>query len=448
VTREDLDTAIEAGDWAAVGATAALLAAASDSQSHSSRSSSVSSLDAARAAELDHLVDAGDWEGVVVAAAKFEAAEDSASASASQNSIGGEASALSTGSTTLSDSPSKAAKRDEIREEVEKLVRRVVPEEIDNVDEMMLQFKGREEELVETLRTMQERQVAQKARVQGQKQAKRDARQSAKGGTVISGQQAASSLAIAAPGNPLATDIDTKKATDIGFNVAAGVLAAFTQNDDDSERSTNYDKSPSRSDISSTSPSALLSFGSMQDKKNDRSPESSGADDDFKGKKQRTALELAIEAGDWEAVGEAAALLSDASVTSASSGEINRLAGGDTGSLSGDSTGRLQVNAVRAAELDELIERGDWTGVVAVASKFGGTSPTLTEDVENVSLYSADKERRLREEQEALAQAELWMEIAKQTKPEVSTGELCCVKMKLALKYISYLFHVNYFLQM
>jgi len=57
----------------------------------------------------------------------------------------------------------------EIRSEVKSLVRRVVPEKIDNVDEMMLQFTGREEELVETLRTMQERPVAQKARVQGQK---------------------------------------------------------------------------------------------------------------------------------------------------------------------------------------------------------------------------------------------------------------------------------------
>ena len=44
------------------------------------------------------------------------------------------------------------------------------------MDEMMLQFQGREEELVETLRSMQERQVAQKARVEGQKRAKRDAR--------------------------------------------------------------------------------------------------------------------------------------------------------------------------------------------------------------------------------------------------------------------------------
>lgn len=69
VSRDQLDQMIEAGDWAAVGATAALLAAASDSQSDLSRGGSGTrsrgsqSADAARAAELDHLVDAGDWEG-------------------------------------------------------------------------------------------------------------------------------------------------------------------------------------------------------------------------------------------------------------------------------------------------------------------------------------------------------------------------------------------------
>ena len=59
--------------------------------------------------------------------------------------------------TTVSMNWIKSRKKKSIREEVENLVRRVVPEEIDNVDEMMLQFKGREEELVETLRTMQQR---------------------------------------------------------------------------------------------------------------------------------------------------------------------------------------------------------------------------------------------------------------------------------------------------
>ena len=39
---------------------------------------------------------------------------------------------------------------------VEELVQRVVPEEIQNVDEMLNQFRGREDELIDTLRTMQE----------------------------------------------------------------------------------------------------------------------------------------------------------------------------------------------------------------------------------------------------------------------------------------------------
>ena len=51
-------------------------------------------------------------------------------------------------------------KKSEIKSEVEALVRRVVPDEIDNVDEMMKQFKGREDEMIETLRTMQERSIA------------------------------------------------------------------------------------------------------------------------------------------------------------------------------------------------------------------------------------------------------------------------------------------------
>ena len=74
---------IESGDWAAVGATAALLAAASDSQSETSRSRTghsrgdssrdIQSVTAEQAAQLDRLVEVGDWEGVVNAAAKFEA---------------------------------------------------------------------------------------------------------------------------------------------------------------------------------------------------------------------------------------------------------------------------------------------------------------------------------------------------------------------------------------
>jgi len=46
-----------------------------------------------------------------------------------------------------------------IRKEIEELVRQIIPDEINNVNEMMNQFQGREEELLETLRTMVERRV-------------------------------------------------------------------------------------------------------------------------------------------------------------------------------------------------------------------------------------------------------------------------------------------------
>ena len=210
-TYDDLDEAIQKGDWAAVGVTAALLASQSyDTQATQQERISISNatLNPQRAAELDRLVEAGDWEGVVAAAARFDAQEatmhsdrsgsvhsrgstsspsrvstaGSGSTGSPSNSIGsGSRTHLTAGTaggaTTASGETSNRAKKlTEIRAEVEHLVLQVVPEEQDNVDEMMLQFQGREEELVETLRSMQERQVAQKARIEGQKRAKRDAR--------------------------------------------------------------------------------------------------------------------------------------------------------------------------------------------------------------------------------------------------------------------------------
>jgi hypothetical protein len=88
VTRDDLNAAIEAGDWAVVAATAALLADTdlsfagnmplSESEHgersfHSKESSfSASSNSNRRATALDRMVETGDWEGVVLAAAQFD----------------------------------------------------------------------------------------------------------------------------------------------------------------------------------------------------------------------------------------------------------------------------------------------------------------------------------------------------------------------------------------
>lgn len=70
------------------------------------------------------------------------------------------------------DIPSVIQEQDEIHTKLESLVRLKVPGEINNVDEMMLQFKGREEELLQSLRAMpdaQEPKVTKKPQVQRQK---------------------------------------------------------------------------------------------------------------------------------------------------------------------------------------------------------------------------------------------------------------------------------------
>ena len=333
-SRAHLETLIDAGDWAAVGATAALLAAASDSRSRStggdssrdsrssSRSRSMNEKDEARAAELDALVEAGDWEGVVLAASRFDDEEKSRHSSADDSNEGSTIDGTSASGTSASGTASKSRSRAEVRKEVEELVRRVVPDEIDNVDEMMNQFKGREEELVETLRTMQERAVAQKARAAGQKQAKVEARMNVQRGVVPGASRVADRIAT----------LENQSAT-------------------------------------------------------------SGSAEESAISEARTALELAIERGDWDAVSEAAAMISGSS--SSSDAQKARLPASPSRS-----------KAQRARELNVMIDKQDWKGVMAAANQFSAAD------------QSKSVPKRSKEEEEALAQAELWMRIAEQKKKE------------------------------
>ena len=195
----ELDTSIANGNWAAVGATAALMATSIyGTPSPNSRRKSASSVTLSdfsqKATELDLLIDAGDWQAVVVAAARYDAeggstigGEDASRSCRSRTSTQG-SDANDTSSYTsnmdysismgrsVATSASQKERIQEIREQVTKLVLDTVPDEVDNVDEMMNQFKGKEEELLETLRTMKERNVAKKARVESQKIARRNTR--------------------------------------------------------------------------------------------------------------------------------------------------------------------------------------------------------------------------------------------------------------------------------
>ena len=344
---DDIDNAIEAGNWGQVGALAAVLASqghgsperkmsarargtsstskSGDDTSTSQRSSN--SLDQARATEIDKLVETGDWQGVVLAAARFEADQtfdgESFSASASQSSrwTGSATSATTPRSMATADQSasniSSQRGQEEIRAEVEALVRRVVPEEADNIDEMMTQFKGREEELVETLRRMQERAIASRARLAVQKSAKLEARA----------------------------------------------------------------KASPRGAAASPSSQSVGSVGST-----------------------KSELEHAIESGNWQAVGLAAQKMSDSSVGDLSAEEKSRLR--DAISQS-PAFSRMAGKASEEDDtLDRLIEQGDWEGVIA-AAKQASEGPD-----QGIST----------EEQDALAQANMWQEIANQSKQQ-TTGQ-------------------------
>eukprot|EP00588_Corethron_pennatum_P005197 CAMPEP_0194296268 /NCGR_PEP_ID=MMETSP0169-20130528/55650_1 /TAXON_ID=218684 /ORGANISM="Corethron pennatum, Strain L29A3" /LENGTH=1055 /DNA_ID=CAMNT_0039045687 /DNA_START=221 /DNA_END=3388 /DNA_ORIENTATION=- len=456
LTRDDLDAAIEAGDWAAVGASAALLASSeagsvstgiSSRRSRSTRNTFQSEVDEARADELDELVATGNWEGVVLAAAKFETGGDD-SRTLDMDGFNSPEGASESSPAPSSRAPTSA----EIRAEVEDLVRRVVPEEIGHVDEMIMQFAGREEELLETLRTMQERQIATRARVATQRAVKNEVKRESR----------ASTSPQAARGSGL-----------------FGMFGALK---------TPKPETPAAPTASQV-PSVNLSSA-------DDSP--------------HVALERAIEGGQWDAMAEAAATLqkktANASANASADGSNIFQATrrpyqptDDSFKLSSRSTtmglglgrdnslvrdlstfletdegtiGSCSLDDGKAAQLDRMIERGDWDGVIETADAFKkGTKetspnsktpanenafrrmssrfgflfgkPAASPDGSNMpagdpgargsdrsdlsSLYSDDAsgmgtpgtqdEDALREEQDALAQAELWSAIAAQSRP-------------------------------
>jgi hypothetical protein len=202
----ELDVAIANCDWVTVGATAAVIASTSSSSKRPptsrsttlqfSSSSSVGTSDfSQKAEELDRLIEAGEWQAVVVTAAKYDVEgvtieEDASRSCRSRTSTQGSdtndsyTSIMDTSSEgrntsvgrSVTTSASQKERAQEIRTQVAQLVRDVVPDEEENVDEMMIQFKGREEDLLESLRTMKERMVARKARVESQKFARKEAR--------------------------------------------------------------------------------------------------------------------------------------------------------------------------------------------------------------------------------------------------------------------------------
>ncbi len=190
----ELNEAIANEDWATVGAEAAIFASEPQPpirrakvEGSSSPSATLTDI-SQKTDELDRLVEAGDWQAVVVTAASYDAEEDANRSYQSKTSTQGsdtndsfvslvdnssEGRSMDRSATT---SGSQKERLQDIRAQVMELVRDVVPDEEQNVDEMMIQFKDREQELLETLISMKEKLVARNARVQSQKMARTNAR--------------------------------------------------------------------------------------------------------------------------------------------------------------------------------------------------------------------------------------------------------------------------------
>lgn len=390
LTYSELDQAIQKGDWAAVGVTAALLASQSQADAGGSPEKKVNfsaQLPSNRAAELDRLVEAGDWAGVVAAAAKFDAQESrQGSVGSLRSEPGSSAGSIYSGSgtsptvgsgaiaSTNSDSGSRVKKLDELRAEVEMLVAKVVPEEKDNIEEMMMQFRGREEELVETLRTMQEREVALKARLEGQKRAKRDARQAVEQNKLqqqmgISPDKGGEDTTIPAD-NDWVDEIDT---------TTPHIVASTSQEKLDTSK-----PSSQRSKAEREEEEVLA----MQD-----------------------ALKHAIESEDWDQVAIAAASLS------------GRFVDADTSVDDDDNDDESTRSSDNSGEINELVEKGDWDGVVVAASKQVERDEAPSPSFRHEEERRLRREQHLREEQEALQQADIWRAIAEQTRIEHEASE-------------------------
>jgi hypothetical protein len=420
--------------------TAALLASQSHGDPSEKKVNLQGDMHPDRAAELDRLVEAGDWAGVVAAAAKYDAQE----AALSNPSDGGTSSVVSVASTrtgdsgysgsgtavtgasgvytstgtTNSDSGSRGIKLDEIRAEVEILVEKVVPEEKDNVDEMMMQFRGREEELVETLRTMQEREVAQKARLEGQKRAKRDARQTAE-------QKKLASAATAldenddtwmdeidnTPAEPDVHLIDTSDDNEQPMNAEDAVPEeAPAEEEVPAEEKAPEMEVPEervREDAPEVTEPAVAVAAVTPPKSRVQKPK--------KIEDLQEALKRAIDSEDWEKVAETAAGLS---------GKYNYDSddedhAGSTTSTDKSLNASSSKSTDKSQKINELVEKGDWDGVVAVASQFAEDdyrSASTADDSRDIEERRARRQQRLKEEQEALEQADIWSAIADQTR--------------------------------
>ena len=246
-----------------------------------------------------------------------------------------------------------------------------MPDEIDNVDDIMVQFSGREEELIETLRAMQEKSIAQRARAAVQKSAKKEA-----GRTGRSMDDSSEYL-----GQSVATDDDSRSyitdgnTTESSFSKSSYSKSSYSQ----SASSQSYSRGDSRTDNFTHNEEDELSASSRSSRGDSMSSSSSSSFSSRSGSdgggtagsigiisvgrgsngedivKTSPGLGAALDAPDWRAVGEVARRLGGDGVGSARS-------------LATSQSGQTSISRDTRDELDQMIDQGNWSGIIDAAS--------------------------------------------------------------------------------
>jgi len=207
--------------------------------------------------DMDAAIDNGDWDAVVEAAKAFDKGDQDSRISGTSNGPSpdhdedindlddledesyGDSYSGSESATSQTTTSEDRIKRAEYRAQVEELVQIVLPDETEKVDAMMDQFKGREAELVSTLQTMEERSSNQRARAAIHKSKPPSLQQNsghsqANGAGILGGEgSTAGTAAIAAASLPIPAEGVFEDATQNDFDGDFGDENAFGDEGDD-----------------------------------------------------------------------------------------------------------------------------------------------------------------------------------------------------------------------
>ena len=170
-----LEQAILVGDWSAVGASASILASTYrgefDQSIAASTDTSVTSMqvDSEEVEGLDKLIEAGNWEAVMAAAAKFQdpifGSDLEGSSEGTQSSfedqdlyIDPEVTSISNSIKSYSTSTTAMKMENTNMAQIVALLEKIAIDDLGNANDLLEQFQGREDDLIDMLKAMEQQQ--------------------------------------------------------------------------------------------------------------------------------------------------------------------------------------------------------------------------------------------------------------------------------------------------